>query len=92
MNDQIKFINLDLKNITQDHLKENINFEPDFLILNAGLNRDNLFLRMSDDEWNDVMDVNLNATFKLVKFFFKRNGQTKIWKNSFYYICCFIYR
>ena len=71
IDDQIKFINLDLKNITQDHLKENINFEPDFLILNAGLNRDNLFLRMSDDEWNDVMDVNLNATFKLVKFFLK---------------------
>ena len=71
IDDQIKFINLDLKNITQDHLKEKINFEPDFLILNAGLNRDNLFLRMSDDEWNDVMDVNLNATFKLVKFFLK---------------------
>ena len=71
IDDQIKFINLDLKNITQDHLKENINFEPDFLILNAGLNRDNLFLRMSDDEWNDVIDVNLNATFKLVKFFLK---------------------
>ena len=46
-------------------------FRSDVLVLNAGLNRDNLFLRMSDDEWNDVMDVNLNATFKLVKFFLK---------------------
>ena len=71
LDQKINFINLDLKNISQDQLKENINFEPDFLILNAGLNKDNLFLRMSEEEWDDVIDVNLNSTFKLVKFFLK---------------------
>ena len=67
IDDQIKFINLDLKNITQDNLKENINFEPDFLILNAGLNRDNLFLRMKSDQWNDVINVNLSSNFYIIK-------------------------
>ena len=37
----------------------------DILINNAGITRDNLFMRMSDDEWQSVIDVNLTATFKL---------------------------
>ena len=39
----------------------------DILINNAGITRDNLFMRMSDDEWQSVVDVNLTATFKLCK-------------------------
>jgi 3-oxoacyl-[acyl-carrier protein] reductase len=39
----------------------------DILVNNAGITRDNLFMRMSDDEWNDVLSVNLTATFKLCK-------------------------
>lgn len=39
----------------------------DILVNNAGITRDNLFMRMSDDEWNQVLDVNLTATFKLCK-------------------------
>ena len=39
----------------------------DILVNNAGITRDNLFMRMSDDEWNSVMAVNLTATFKLCK-------------------------
>jgi 3-oxoacyl-[acyl-carrier protein] reductase len=39
----------------------------DILVNNAGITRDNLFMRMSDDEWNSVIDVNLTATFKLCK-------------------------
>ncbi|MCR9126066.1 MAG: 3-oxoacyl-[acyl-carrier-protein] reductase [Rhodobacteraceae bacterium] len=39
----------------------------DILINNAGITRDNLFMRMSDDEWQSVIDVNLTATFKLCK-------------------------
>ncbi|AEI93393.1 MULTISPECIES: 3-oxoacyl-[acyl-carrier-protein] reductase [Roseobacter] len=39
----------------------------DILINNAGITRDNLFMRMSDEEWNSVIDVNLTATFKLCK-------------------------
>ncbi|NDV51707.1 MULTISPECIES: 3-oxoacyl-[acyl-carrier-protein] reductase [Roseobacteraceae] len=39
----------------------------DILVNNAGITRDNLFMRMSDDEWQQVLDVNLTATFKLCK-------------------------
>lgn len=39
----------------------------DILVNNAGLTRDNLSMRMKDEEWNEVIDVNLSATFKLAK-------------------------
>ena len=39
----------------------------DILVNNAGLTRDNLFMRMSDDEWQLVLDVNLTAGFKLAR-------------------------
>lgn len=39
----------------------------DILVNNAGITRDNIFMRMSDDEWNQVIDVNLTATFRLSK-------------------------
>ncbi len=39
----------------------------DILINNAGLTRDNLFMRMSDEEWQLVLDVNLTAGFKLAR-------------------------
>ncbi|MDK3072933.1 3-oxoacyl-[acyl-carrier-protein] reductase [Sedimentitalea sp. JM2-8] len=39
----------------------------DVLVNNAGITRDNLFMRMSDDEWQSVIDVNLTATFRLCK-------------------------
>lgn len=39
----------------------------DILVNNAGITRDNLFMRMSDDEWQSVLDLNLTATFKLCK-------------------------
>ena len=37
------------------------------LINNAGITRDNIVLRMSDKEWQDIMNVNLNGTFYLTK-------------------------
>ena len=37
------------------------------LINNAGITRDNIVLRMSDDEWSDIMNVHLNGTFQLCK-------------------------
>lgn len=39
----------------------------DILVNNAGITRDNLFMRMSDEEWQSVLDVNLTATFQLCK-------------------------
>jgi 3-oxoacyl-[acyl-carrier protein] reductase len=37
------------------------------LINNAGINRDGLLMRMKEDDWNDVMDVNLNGAFNCTK-------------------------
>jgi 3-oxoacyl-[acyl-carrier protein] reductase len=37
----------------------------DILVNNAGMTKDNLFLRMKDDEWDAVLAVNLNAVFRL---------------------------
>jgi len=37
----------------------------DILVNNAGITRDNLFVRMKDEEWQEVMRVNLEATFRL---------------------------
>ncbi|WP_164661234.1 3-oxoacyl-[acyl-carrier-protein] reductase [Tropicibacter sp. Alg240-R139] len=39
----------------------------DILVNNAGITRDNLFMRMSDDEWQSVIDVNLSATMRLCR-------------------------
>ncbi|MBR1374425.1 3-oxoacyl-ACP reductase FabG [bacterium] len=39
----------------------------DILVNNSGLTRDNLFMRMSDEDWQLVLDVNLSAGFKLAK-------------------------
>jgi 3-oxoacyl-[acyl-carrier protein] reductase len=39
----------------------------DLLINNAGLTRDNLALRMKDEDWQTVLDVNLSAGFRLIR-------------------------
>ena len=44
----------------------------DVLVNNAGLNRDNLSLRMKDEEWQKVIDVNLSSTFLLTKYAIKK--------------------
>lgn len=41
--------------------------EIDILINNAGITRDNLLMRMKDDEWSDIMDTNLTSIFRLSK-------------------------
>ncbi len=37
----------------------------DILVCNAGVTKDNLAMRMSDDEWNDVININLSSVFAL---------------------------
>jgi 3-oxoacyl-[acyl-carrier protein] reductase len=39
----------------------------DVIVNNAGLTRDNLFMVMKDEEWDDVIAVNLTATFMLMR-------------------------
>ena len=68
----IKFKELNLDNIENSNLEDLFDFDIDFLILNAGLNKDNIFLRMSSDDWNSVINVNLNSSFHLLKHFVKK--------------------
>jgi len=50
----------------------------DILINNAGINKDNLSIRMKDEEWKKVIDINLTSTFLLSKHAIK-----KMLKNKF---------
>lgn len=40
---------------------------PTILINNAGITRDNIFLRMKEDEWDDIIDTNLKSIYRLSK-------------------------
>ena len=70
--DFIKFKELNLNNIENTNLDEIFDIDIDFLVLNAGLNKDNIFLRMSSEDWNSVVNVNLNSSFHLLKHFVKK--------------------
>ena len=50
----------------------------DVVVNNAGINMDNLSLRMKDEEWKKVIDINLTSTFLLTKYAIK-----KMLKNKF---------
>ena len=45
----------------------NNNKDIEILINNAGITKDNLILRMKDQQWNDVVNVNLNSNFYIIK-------------------------
>ncbi len=53
-----------------EHMKDNGGL-PDILVNNAGITKDNLMLRMSDEQWDDVISTNLTAIFKLSKLCMK---------------------
>ncbi len=40
---------------------------PAILVNNAGITRDNLLMRMKDDEWNDIINTNLTSVFRMSK-------------------------
>ncbi|MDX2464593.1 MAG: 3-oxoacyl-ACP reductase FabG [Porticoccus sp.] len=53
-----------------DELMETVNAEygaPLILVNNAGITKDNILMRMKDDEWFDVIDTNLNSIYRLSK-------------------------
>lgn len=41
--------------------------EIDILVNNAGITRDNLLMRMKDEEWSEIIDTNLTSVFRLSK-------------------------
>ena len=50
-----------LKNITEDY------GSVDILINNAGITRDNILVRMKEDEWNDIINTNLTSVYRMSK-------------------------
>ena len=71
--DEIKdgeLITFDMKN--KAHIKETLeDLEVDVLINNAGIIKDGLFFFMEDDQWEDVININLNANFYITKLISK---------------------
>ena len=45
--------------------------QPGVLVNNAGITRDNLLMRMKDDEWQQVIDTNLTGVFRLCRHFIR---------------------
>ena len=50
-----------LKSITADH------GSVDILVNNAGITRDNILVRMKEDEWDDIINTNLSSVYKMSK-------------------------
>ena len=60
-----------------DSVCEELGGCPEILVNNAGITKDNLSLRMSQVEWQTVIDINLTSTFLLCKFFLKKMIKNK---------------
>jgi len=65
--------NLDLssKDSVSEFQEKVESFKPSILVNNAGVTKDNLFLRMSENDWTEVIETNLNGTYRLTKIFLK---------------------
>ena len=73
--DECQHLQLDVTDRNQvsaclDQLKE-IDKVPNVLINNAGITKDQLFLRMKNEDWDDVIDTNLTSVFNMSKLFIK---------------------
>ena len=79
---KINVIKFDISNHSKiEEFVDNVALELgglDVLINNAGMNMDNLSLRMKDEEWKNVININLSSTFLLSKYSIK-----KMLKNKF---------
>lgn len=58
-----------IKNLFADLKSEGL--LPSVLVNNAGITKDQLFLRMKDEDWDDVIETNLNGLFRVTKAFIK---------------------
>ena len=68
-NDKLTVAELDISDVDSvENFKKTVDdFGPEILVNNAGITKDNIFLRMSDDEWLDVINTNLTGTFRITK-------------------------
>ena len=65
-------------------IKENVE-KVDILINNAGIARDNLLLRMKDEEWDQVLRTNLDGLFYVTREVVKGNGSPALWPGDQYH-------
>ena len=71
-----ELISFDIKD--KESIKNSLeNLDVDVLINNAGIIKDNLFFFMSDDEWEDVINTNLNGNFYIKKIISKNMMMNK---------------
>ena len=70
----LKFDISDHKNIDQfvEDSNKILSNKIDILINNAGITKDNLSIRMKEDEWKKVIDINLTSTFLITKSVIKK--------------------
>ena len=58
-----------IKNLFADLKSEDL--LPSVLVNNAGITKDQIFLRMKDEDWDEVIETNLNGLFRVTKAFIK---------------------
>tara|TARA_A100000164_G_scaffold296375_1_gene270443 strand:+ start:467 stop:1204 length:738 start_codon:yes stop_codon:yes gene_type:complete len=73
----INILNFDISNHQKieefvDNCNEILSGKIDILINNAGITQDNLAVRMNEDEWKRVIDINLTSTFLITKNVIKK--------------------
>jgi 3-oxoacyl-[acyl-carrier protein] reductase len=59
--------NADSINHLMEQIKDEFGQTPDILVNNAGITRDNLLMRMKDDEWESILQTNLTSIYRLSK-------------------------
>ena len=83
VNQDSKMIAMQLDITSRDEVKnlpsvlKELDLMPSIVINNAGITADQLFLRMSDENWDNVIDTNLNGVFNITKAFIKHLVKSK---------------
>ena len=83
VNKNVKMISLQLDITSREEVKnlpsklKEMDLMPNIIINNAGITSDQLFLRMSDLDWDKVIDTNLNGVFNVTKAFIKHLVKSK---------------
>ena len=83
VNQDSKMVAMQLDITSRDEVKnlpsvlKELDLMPSIVINNAGITADQLFLRMSDENWDNVIDTNLNGVFNITKAFIKHLVKSK---------------
>ena len=82
-NTSVKMLPIQLDITSRESVKnlpnklKDLNLMPSIIINNAGITSDQLFVRMSDDDWDNVINTNLNGVFNITKVFIKHLIKSK---------------